>query len=95
VPDPELEAGRRKGAVGEALSLFAEPQQGCPYHPRCPLAEEQCRVQAPELLELRPGHTVACHVAARQWLGPLAAPPAENRNPEVLGSPAVEPPPIV
>ncbi len=66
LPDPELEAHRRKAAAGEAPSLFAEPQQGCPYHPRCPLAEEQCRAVAPELLELRPGHVVSCHVAARE-----------------------------
>ena len=66
LPDPELEANRRKAAAGEAPVLFAEPKQGCPYSPRCPLAEEQCRVTAPELLELRPGHVVSCHVAARQ-----------------------------
>jgi oligopeptide/dipeptide ABC transporter ATP-binding protein len=95
VPDPEVEASRRKAAAGEVLSLLAEPQQGCPYHPRCPLAEEQCRAQAPELLELRPGHTVACHVAARQWLAPRPAPVNEKRNAEVLGPPASEPPPIV
>ncbi len=66
LPDPELEAHRRKAAGGETPSLFAEPQQGCPYHPRCPLAEELCREVAPDLLELRPGHTVSCHVAARE-----------------------------
>jgi oligopeptide/dipeptide ABC transporter ATP-binding protein len=66
LPDPELEASRRKAATGEAPALFAEPKQGCPYSPRCPLAEEQCRVVAPELLELRPGHVVSCHVAARE-----------------------------
>jgi len=65
VPDPELEASRRRGAVGEAISLSAEPASGCPYHPRCPLAEDLCRAQAPALLELRPGHAAACHVAAR------------------------------
>jgi oligopeptide/dipeptide ABC transporter ATP-binding protein len=65
LPDPELEAHRRKAAGGETPSLFAEPQQGCPYHPRCPLAEQQCREVAPALLELRPGHVVSCHVAAR------------------------------
>ncbi len=71
LPDPELEEHRvvgpagRRAVVGEAQSLFADPPHGCPYHPRCPLAEEQCRVLAPELLQLRPGHMVACHVAAR------------------------------
>jgi oligopeptide/dipeptide ABC transporter ATP-binding protein len=64
-PDPELEASRRRSAVGEALVLSAEATDGCPYHPRCPLAEDICRAQVPALLELRPAHTVACHVAAR------------------------------
>jgi oligopeptide/dipeptide ABC transporter ATP-binding protein len=66
LPDPELEASRRKSAGGEAVSLVAEPKTGCPYHPRCPLAEDYCRAHAPELIELRPAHTVSCHVAARE-----------------------------
>ncbi|HXW79522.1 MAG TPA: ABC transporter ATP-binding protein, partial [Acidimicrobiales bacterium] len=65
LPDPELEARRRKAAVGEAPLFAPEPAQGCPYHPRCPLAEDVCRALAPELLELQPNHVVACHVAAR------------------------------
>jgi oligopeptide/dipeptide ABC transporter ATP-binding protein len=65
LPDPELEAKRRRAAVGEALSFGPEPAQGCPYYPRCPLAEDVCRSRAPELLELQPDHSVACHVAAR------------------------------
>jgi oligopeptide/dipeptide ABC transporter ATP-binding protein len=73
VPDPEIEAGRRKAVAGEALSIGGEPPKGCPYHPRCPLAEDVCRAQAPDLLELRPGHSVACHVTARA-LGTGAAP---------------------
>jgi oligopeptide/dipeptide ABC transporter ATP-binding protein len=68
LPDPELEARRRKAAVGEPLSFGPEPAQGCPYYPRCPLVEDMCRAQAPELLELRPNHAVACHVAARAAL---------------------------
>ena len=40
LPDPELEARRRKAAVGEPLSFGPEPAQGCPYYPRCPLAED-------------------------------------------------------
>jgi oligopeptide/dipeptide ABC transporter ATP-binding protein len=66
LPDPEVEAGRRKASTGEAGALGAEPPGGCPYHPRCPLAEEICRAQVPELVELRPGHEAACHIAARE-----------------------------
>ncbi len=34
---------------------------GCSFHPRCPAATELCRSDKPELIELRPGHLVACH----------------------------------
>jgi len=34
---------------------------GCRFHPRCPYVQEICRQQAPALLELKPGHTAACH----------------------------------
>jgi oligopeptide/dipeptide ABC transporter ATP-binding protein len=66
LPDPEVEASRRKSTVGEALLLGAEPPGGCPYNPRCPLAEDVCRAQVPALLEVRARHFAACHVAARE-----------------------------
>lgn len=36
------------------------PPSGCHFHPRCPLATEQCRVEAPPLEMVRDGHSVAC-----------------------------------
>lgn len=39
------------------------PPVGCPFHPRCPLAEERCRIEIPLARELSPGHEVACHLA--------------------------------
>jgi len=33
---------------------------GCKFHPRCPLADERCRREEPELTELESGHKVAC-----------------------------------
>lgn len=36
---------------------------GCAFQGRCPLAEDRCRTERPELREVRPGHRVACHVA--------------------------------
>jgi oligopeptide/dipeptide ABC transporter ATP-binding protein len=74
LPDPEHEARRRRASAGEAPSLGGEPPAGCPYHPRCPLAEEICREVTPELLELAPRHAAACHVAARDLAGRTAAP---------------------
>lgn len=56
-PDASLES-----IPGQAPDLAALPP-GCPYHPRCPLAQDRCRMERPPLL-LRPdGHRVACWVA--------------------------------
>jgi oligopeptide transport system ATP-binding protein len=40
-----------------------EPPSGCPFHPRCPVAEQRCRGEKPALRELAPGHFAACHLA--------------------------------
>lgn len=39
------------------------PPGGCPFHPRCLLAEDRCRAEAPAWRELQPGHWAACHLA--------------------------------
>jgi oligopeptide/dipeptide ABC transporter ATP-binding protein len=33
---------------------------GCAFAPRCPLATDQCRQEAPPLELKRPGHAAAC-----------------------------------
>ena len=47
---------------GDVPSPMAPPS-GCPFHPRCPLAEERCRHEVPALREVAPGHWAACHLA--------------------------------
>jgi peptide/nickel transport system ATP-binding protein len=37
-----------------------DPPKGCRFHPRCHKAVEQCGVEEPPLLEVEPGHMVAC-----------------------------------
>jgi len=34
---------------------------GCSYHPRCPMADDQCRSTDPELYSVEEGHVSACH----------------------------------
>ena len=34
---------------------------GCAYHPRCPLATEECRTTVPEFERTADGHVAACH----------------------------------
>lgn len=36
------------------------PPAGCPFHTRCPKAQQRCRVEAPSLQELEPNHHAAC-----------------------------------
>lgn len=39
---------------------LVNPPSGCRFHPRCPLASEECKSGAFPLLEVRPGHYSAC-----------------------------------
>jgi oligopeptide/dipeptide ABC transporter ATP-binding protein len=41
----------------------AELPAGCAFHPRCPLADAQCRQEMPPLVPHGPGHEVACFKA--------------------------------
>ncbi|MGI8312512.1 oligopeptide/dipeptide ABC transporter ATP-binding protein [Saccharopolyspora hattusasensis] len=47
-------------AMGEPPSSVHVPA-GCRFHPRCPIATDRCRSQAPEPREIGPGHQVRCH----------------------------------
>jgi oligopeptide/dipeptide ABC transporter ATP-binding protein len=45
-----------EGAVPNPLAL----PPGCRFHPRCPFADDACRAREPALVEIAPGHAVAC-----------------------------------
>ncbi|MDP8240410.1 MAG: ABC transporter ATP-binding protein, partial [Candidatus Hatepunaea meridiana] len=36
--------------------------QGCRFHPRCNIAKAICSNVEPMLIEISPGHEVACHL---------------------------------
>jgi oligopeptide transport system ATP-binding protein len=60
VPDPTVEAQRGQQVPKGEVPSPINPPSGCVFHPRCPLAVDNCRAQLPEFRELRPGHWVAC-----------------------------------
>jgi peptide/nickel transport system ATP-binding protein len=64
VANPRKERERHRIKVtGEAADPASLPS-GCPFHPRCWLAEEQCRTTRPMLRPVgAAGQLVACHVA--------------------------------
>lgn len=60
---PTLDAKRRdyQPIQGELPSPLAPPP-GCAFHPRCPHAMARCKVEAPVLQSIGPGHRRACHL---------------------------------
>jgi len=57
LPDPDRKVDRLPVIKG---SLRVQPDQGCRFASRCPLASEECLVAEPLLREVEPGHHVAC-----------------------------------
>lgn len=61
VPVPDPAAPVAPGvSFGEPPNPI-DPPPGCAFHPRCPIATEVCKKERPDLLEVEPGHEVACH----------------------------------
>lgn len=61
-PDPDNRLRQRSVIAGEPPSP-TEPPTGCHFHPRCPLIiENTCAHIDPPLIEVKPGHYVACHL---------------------------------
>jgi oligopeptide transport system ATP-binding protein len=61
VVDPDSK--RQRIILGGDVPSPIHPPGGCPFHPRCPLAEARCKTEAPALREIDPGHWAACHLA--------------------------------
>ena len=62
VVDPFLKR-KRIILAGEVPSPI-HPPQGCPFHPRCPVAEARCKTERPTLRNLGENHFAACHLAS-------------------------------
>jgi oligopeptide transport system ATP-binding protein len=61
VPHSDLDRPRQTRPLAGELPSAINPPSGCAFHPRCPLADARCRVEAPALRPIAPGHHVACH----------------------------------
>ena len=61
VPDPKVR--QKRTVLGGDVPSPSNPPSGCPFHPRCPLAEDQCSRNRPTLREIGPNHLAACWLA--------------------------------
>ncbi len=60
IPDLEMSGKARTPVAGEVPNPLSPPP-GCTFHPRCPHANERCRIEQPVRLDLGGGRSVACH----------------------------------
>ena len=60
IPDLEMSGRPRTPVAGEVANPL-DPPPGCAFHPRCPLANQRCRIERPELTVELQGSLVACH----------------------------------
>lgn len=61
VPDPLVEAQRKRIILKGDVPSPINPPQGCNFNTRCPVAVDVCFEDDPQLLEIQPGHWVSCY----------------------------------
>ena len=62
IPQTRPGMARKRIALSGDPPSVSQPPSGCRFHPRCPLAAEQCRVEPPPLAPRPDGRLVACHM---------------------------------
>jgi peptide/nickel transport system ATP-binding protein len=60
VPQPTPGKARKTAELKGEICSPIDPPSGCHFHPRCPYAIAECGGKTPLLLEVAPGHQVAC-----------------------------------
>ncbi len=63
VPVVDPDSKRQRIVLPGDVPSPIDPPSGCPFHPRCPVAEARCKVEVPVLREISTGHWAACHLA--------------------------------
>jgi peptide/nickel transport system ATP-binding protein len=72
VPRPDPKATKKRIVLQGELPSPSNPPSGCYFHPRCPYAQEICRVERPTLEEIKPNHYARCHFARELKLAGVA-----------------------
>jgi oligopeptide transport system ATP-binding protein len=60
IPDPVIDAQRERIILSGEVPSPLNPPSGCVFHPRCPIAIDDCSRVIPDLREVEPSHWAAC-----------------------------------
>ena len=63
VPKPHPSQRTKRYVLEGEVANPANPPTGCYFHPRCPFATDQCKVEVPPLVKSKEGRYVSCHRA--------------------------------
>ncbi len=62
IPDPDIIDTRKRIILEGDIPSPSDPPVGCNFNTRCPVAEDICFQEEPEFLEIKAGHSTACHL---------------------------------
>jgi oligopeptide/dipeptide ABC transporter ATP-binding protein len=61
IPNPRVEKAKGGAAIKGEIPSPIDPPSGCRFRTRCPLAQDRCAEEEPQLRSFGPGHIAACH----------------------------------
>ncbi|MGA2870703.1 MAG: dipeptide ABC transporter ATP-binding protein [Verrucomicrobiota bacterium] len=66
VPEVDYDSKRQRIVLPGDVPSPIHPPSGCPFHPRCPIAEEKCKTEVPVFRDTGKNHFAACHFAGKK-----------------------------
>jgi oligopeptide/dipeptide ABC transporter ATP-binding protein len=61
IADPKAARARQRTVLQGELPSPIDPPDGCPFHSRCPIAQDRCKLERPVLRPVGGGAQAACH----------------------------------
>jgi oligopeptide/dipeptide ABC transporter ATP-binding protein len=61
IADPKAARARQRNVLQGELPSPLDPPAGCPFHSRCPIAQDRCKFDRPVLRPVGDGALAACH----------------------------------